>query len=63
MGIWVLGVLKNMFLRLADHSSREVLPNVVGLSVISEPQESRGPGLLETVAQRKEIDQCVALRN
>jgi len=36
--LWVLCVVRQRSLRQADHSSRGVLPTVVGLSVIVKPQ-------------------------
>jgi hypothetical protein len=37
--VWVFCVVRKRYLRRADHSSREVLPSVVWLSVISKPQQ------------------------
>jgi len=46
----VLWIVKLRFLRVADHSSRGVLPNVVFLSVIVWPRKWGSPGPLPNVA-------------
>ena len=44
--LWMLCVVRYRSLRRADHSSTGVLPSVISLSVLSEPQQWGGPGLL-----------------
>jgi hypothetical protein len=51
--LWALCVVKYRSMRLADHSSRGVLPSVVSLSVIVRPRQWGGPGLLGAVAPWK----------
>jgi len=42
--LWLLCVVRQMSLRRADHSSREILPKVVFLSVISKSPQWRALG-------------------
>jgi hypothetical protein len=51
--LWVLWVVRQKSLQRADNSSRQVLPSVVCLSVITKPGQWGGPRPLGAVAPWK----------